>query len=1800
MEKIINPDDPSKSSITRMVYDNAGRLVQIIPPNLYNPELDNLYTRRYADNSVGTRYRYNSKGQVESVTDPENNVTKYTYDIYGNVETEEKPNGAVYKYDYDAINRMVKLSFKDRASLSSYTVLEEYKYTSDNNPVKETIRHLSSNETAKILDTFDYAQRHIRRDNPSDIYNAASFTSTQYYGNGQIKEHTNENGYTTYFNYDKYDAALKMKYDEKWTPVELVGSTVQYNYTRVYYDYAGRIVSEWTSDELVEKDGVPQNYIKKTIGYYSDGKIKHVEHGDGRRIDYLYDYDRNLTSERIRKDSNEEIRAEYENNHLGKPYEKREYIRRGDITGNLFTDNGNQVIKTIYKYDLNGNIENVIREGVYPNLGSTHTITYTYDKAGRSTGSIELVLDYDGTLKEVQTHSVLNWEGNPTKTEVKVNDITTRTTSYNYNPRGFLTSVTSPVGTTLYDYDRGGRLIAEVSPENYRANSTISNMDRNIYTYDKLDRLITKAFRGRQGSFNQNGIWTQSSSQTTVVQKAYRYDKAGNVIKELDALGFSTASGSSDAQKINNGYGIEYAYNPINKVTAILDAQSKEQYRLTLSNAPKRFKYDALGRKVEEIVMIEEANGIEYSLHSSSKKFEYDSAGNIKEVQVKRNNGAYTTIASATYDYLGNALTKTDGNNNTTTYTYNAFGKLRSVTTPSDGTINSNTINYQYDVMGNLSYKQDKKGSPIVINDANTYFTYDNHGRLLTSKEESTTGSDSIGVSFKYDVYGNLRFETDANGYVTEYRYDDVDRLIYKGIEVTNINNENTIHSVSFDYDKNGNKLYEMDHLGNKWEFVYDSLNRLREKKDPYNQSIQKLNYNINNAQTESFDGLNNMTIYNYDKNNRLISTIDPEKKEKSTTYDIAGNVKTVFDGKNTTYYGYDYRGRLKSVSAIVEGQLLTTSYEYDNNDNLIEQTNAKNHTTTYEYNCANKLIRIIDNGGRTGTHGNYTYDNTKVEYYRYNADGTLNDKVDRNGERTRYRYDVHGRLEEESVGKITISYTYDDNGNMLTVTDSTGTTVRTYDELSRVTSKTVPYIGKITYLYDIIVEDGLLAETLTDPKGNITTKVFDKAGRLKTVKDGYINSTVSTEYTYYTNGRRKSVVYPGGLSAEYTYYDNGMLKTLTNKRANGVIMDEYSYTYDAAGNQDSKTELINGVEKGTTSYTYDELNRLKTVTEPNLRKTTYTYDRAGNRETETIESGSDTTVNTYAYNDQDRLNSVTTRLNGSVTETTGFSYDDNGNQLTIRRNNELITTNEYNEKNQLVRTTTNGTTVVNTYNGEGLRVAKEVNGSLTRYMYEYLKVILEVDGSGKQVGRNLYGINLLMRDVDGESYYYMYNGNADVTALINSVTSQIDATYYYDAFGNILESTGNVNNSITYKGYQWDEETGLYYLNARMYDPKIARFLQEDTYRGNVRDPLSLNLYAYCANNPIIYYDPTGHSYEYYLRNKEIYLRDEVEDRDGGKVIWNNIHKVATFSLNDITMHYKVENGKAYEYDLQSGEKGSKIGYINNGRITVTMGYFENTFIKRSDSMSIQGTVNDNKNVLYTTREEAAKYILAHPERLFSSFKVYIDNVIESLPQEIVYVHHNYTYVYILDEHRQPALFGVRLPLPSIHGESYYSYQLAYTNEPQINEGIFLGAGLFKGVANSNQGTPKTGKLVGSTSGLKSHEVKMVNDLVKKGNTVEVVPRSNIQGVKTYDLKVNGVATELKTLTNPNTGTGAKRIYEGFQQGADTVMIDGRQAGLTSQQAKEMLSRAAGKYTNKQIPGNVQIWTNDGIITYP
>ena len=187
------------------------------------------------------------------------------------------------------------------------------------------------------------------------------------------------------------------------------------------------------------------------------------------------------------------------------------------------------------------------------------------------------------------------------------------------------------------------------------------------------------------------------------------------------------------------------------------------------------------------------------------------------------------------------------------------------------------------------------------------------------------------------------------------------------------------------------------------------------------------------------------------------------------------------------------------------------------------------------------------------------------------------------------------------------------------------------------------------------------------------------------------------------------------------------------------------------------------------------------------------------------------------------------------------YTYDNNGNQLVttktayesgVAQTTGVAATNTYDNLNQLVSTvTSSGDTIVNAYNGDGLRVSKTVNGLITLYLYEASRVVLEQDGQASQTAWNVYGTNLIMRKVGADTLTYMYNGHADVTALLDN-NGNLVATYYYDAFGNILEKTGTAESSILYGGYQYDEETGLYYLNARMYDPVTARFLQQDTFR--------------------------------------------------------------------------------------------------------------------------------------------------------------------------------------------------------------------------------------------------------------------------------------------------------------------------------------------------------------------------------
>lgn len=171
------------------------------------------------------------------------------------------------------------------------------------------------------------------------------------------------------------------------------------------------------------------------------------------------------------------------------------------------------------------------------------------------------------------------------------------------------------------------------------------------------------------------------------------------------------------------------------------------------------------------------------------------------------------------------------------------------------------------------------------------------------------------------------------------------------------------------------------------------------------------------------------------------------------------------------------------------------------------------------------------------------------------------------------------------------------------------------------------------------------------------------------------------------------------------------------------------------------------------------------------------------------------------------------------------------------------------------------------TYNGDGLRTQKTVRSAKTpdiaketNYVYDRQHVILELDSSGKLSTRYIRGINYIARMNQAEKYtYYLYNGHGDVVQTVTA-SGEVQNQYDYDVFGNRTLTIEVYAESIQYAGEFYDAESGLYYLRARYYDPYTARFISEDSYRGEDTNPLSLNLYTYAHNNPILFLDPTGH----------------------------------------------------------------------------------------------------------------------------------------------------------------------------------------------------------------------------------------------------------------------------------------------------------------------------------------------------
>ena len=218
----------------------------------------------------------------------------------------------------------------------------------------------------------------------------------------------------------------------------------------------------------------------------------------------------------------------------------------------------------------------------------------------------------------------------------------------------------------------------------------------------------------------------------------------------------------------------------------------------------------------------------------------------------------------------------------------------------------------------------------------------------------------------------------------------------------------------------------------------------------------------------------------------------------------------------------------------------------------------------------------------------------------------------------------------------------------------------------------------------------------------------------------------------------------------------------------------------------------------------------------------------------------------------------------------TSYEYDLNGNLVRVIGSAQSALY-EYNAENKLVKATVqNGVLVTEesyTYDYQGNRTSKTTHRSdgVTEYV-KYLNdnssltnVLAEIDSEGNAVAIYNVGADLVSQERSGKTSIYLYDGHGSVVGLANE-NGKVTDTYAYDAFGNLLKSTGSTKNHYCYCGEQFDPVTGLYYLRARYMNPSVGRFITMDSYEGSIDDPVSLHKYLYANANPVSNSDPSGY----------------------------------------------------------------------------------------------------------------------------------------------------------------------------------------------------------------------------------------------------------------------------------------------------------------------------------------------------
>ena len=746
-----------------------------------------------------------------------------------------------------------------------------------------------------------------------------------------------------------------------------------------------------------------------------------------------------------------------------------------------------------------------------------------------------------------------------------------------------------------------------------------------------------------------------------------------------------------------------------------------------------------------------------------------------------------------------------------------------------------NGVTYKYDNKDRLIYKKDKEAKI-------TYSDFDAHDNPLQSVSVDKYDA-TVTTKYAYDVENRLTYVEDSLGNVNEYYYDDNGQCIKKRF-----------------YNKEDASLVRQE------TYEYDDKGRIKDKKGPIKNKnkdypLEHIEYLPHSEVTSKVIGYNKLaTNYTYDylTNDLLSISASADGISNSNSFGYTNGFLTSVSSRGVKVkYVYDGRGRIESI------------YLNDDSEAFISNT----YVDDYNSNTSNLEN---DLNIKYGTYQKSTYKNGLEESIFTNSKGQIL------------------RLETEETDRtIRIDNTYDSNGN-ITNTQST------------ITEGDVVTTEDVTYTYDSHKKLTKMVKKIDDESVYEITYVYNRDDLLE---DENVELEGEEGYNYYEYDykNRPYLAETDSLTCYITY---DALDRITHKEVgegNVTICHTYSYlkeednsldliasdivkvkvvngdntTYQIETNRYSYDEMGNIIEidcdESKTRYKYDALSRLEREDNPSLNKTiVYKHDEAGNV----------ILKKTYSYTLDDKLEETPvideyvyscSNWGDQLIDYNGktFKYDNMGRPLVYK--GDICTWSQRGELKSVKKD--NQEAFKYYYDANGIRNKKIVNGVETKFVVvgtKILKSIMKV-GNEERTIKYKYVLDKLEGFVytkDGISKEYRYERNifGDITRIYNSEGS-IEATYVYDAYGRVkvinsigeedtnIEFIGNIN-PFRYRGYYFDIETGLYYLNSRYYDPELGRFISPDTMEYLSPNSINgLNLYCYCNNNPIMYVDPSGHS---------------------------------------------------------------------------------------------------------------------------------------------------------------------------------------------------------------------------------------------------------------------------------------------------------------------------------------------------